>query len=429
MTESLNQDVMIRAEGLSKRYRLGSGVAAGDQRTLREAITAGGTKLAGTLTRRGTHSANTDPPGSFWALQDVSFEVGRGEVVGVIGRNGAGKSTLLKVLSRITDPTRGRGLIRGRVGSLLEVGTGFHPELSGRENIYLNGAILGMTRKEIRARFSEIVEFSGVERFLDTPVKRYSSGMYVRLAFSVAAHLEPEVLLVDEVLAVGDAEFQRRCLGRMREVSGRGGRTVIFVSHNMDSVLSLCSRVLVLEGGRTDGCVPAEEGVRRYLAGAEHDSAVALIDRPRTVLTGDGPRFANLTITGDGATPGVARCGEAIRFDVELVRISGLEHGECGIVITNEQGQRVAMLHSEYHAGLTISGRTTARVQCTVPNLALVPGRYHVDLGLGNHNRMIEYVERAGRFDVMFGDVFGTGKLPDSRQGHVLMPSEWGIAA
>ena len=214
----------------------------------------------------------------FWALQDVNFEIKQGEAVGIIGRNGAGKSTLLKVLSRITEPTTGRITLNGRVASLLEVGTGFHPELSGRENIYLNGAILGMSRAEIKSKFDEIVDFSGVEKFLDTPVKRYSSGMYVRLAFSVAAHLEPEILVVDEVLAVGDAEFQKKCLGKMKDVSEHGGRTVLFVSHNMAAVKSLCSTAIVLEKGSTVFNGDTSAAVNYYLQGKTENQHQKIFD-------------------------------------------------------------------------------------------------------------------------------------------------------
>jgi lipopolysaccharide transport system ATP-binding protein len=246
--------IAIQAQGVSKRYRLGEFQAA--YGTLRESLVHAGRLLTGK-----EHKLKTQ---ELWALDDVSFEVEEGEVLGVIGRNGAGKSTLLKVLTRITNPTRGRVEIRGRVGSLLEVGTGFHPELTGRENIYLNGAILGMKRREIQQKLPDMVEFSGVESFLDTPVKRYSSGMYVRLAFSVAAHLEPEILLVDEVLAVGDAEFQRRCLGRMEDF-GANGRTVLFVSHNMQAVAQLCDRAILMENGRIARDGPSADVVAHYL--------------------------------------------------------------------------------------------------------------------------------------------------------------------
>jgi len=248
----------IAVEGLSKRYRIGQFRAA--YGTLRDSLARSAKRLAS------GHAH--EPPAEIWALADVSFRVEEGEVLGVIGRNGAGKSTLLKLLTRITTPTQGRAEIRGRVGSLLEVGTGFHPELTGRENVYLNGAVLGMKRREITRKFDDIVEFSGVEKFMDTPVKRYSSGMYVRLAFSVAAHLEPEIMLIDEVLAVGDADFQRRCLGRMEEY-GMSGRTVLFVSHNMAAVARLCDRAILLKGGQLALDGDATEVVAHYL---QHES-------------------------------------------------------------------------------------------------------------------------------------------------------------
>jgi lipopolysaccharide transport system ATP-binding protein len=249
-------DLAIRCESLSKQYRIGS---ADSYKTLRDAIT--NTALA--AFRRSKNSPNGR--GHIWALQDVSFEIKPGEVVGIIGLNGAGKSTLLKILSRITGPTRGRADIYGRIGSLLEVGTGFHPELTGRENIYLNGAILGMRKAEIDRKFDEIVGFAEVEQFLDTPVKRYSSGMYVRLAFGVAAHLETEVLLVDEVLAVGDAQFQKKCFEKMRDI-GVQGRTILFVSHNMSAVRSICKQALIIEKGRVVAHGEIDETVDRYLS-------------------------------------------------------------------------------------------------------------------------------------------------------------------
>jgi lipopolysaccharide transport system ATP-binding protein len=249
--------IAIQADGLSKQYQLGRLQQA--YGTLRESLTR--------TAKRMTGAEHQSPKEYVWALRDVSFKVDTGEVLGVIGRNGAGKSTLLKILTRITTPTAGRAVIRGRVGSLLEVGTGFHGELTGRENIFLNGSILGMKRREIQLKLDEIIDFSGIDRFIDTPVKRYSSGMYVRLAFAVAAHLEPEVLLVDEVLAVGDAEFQERCLGRMEDLSGRG-RTVLFVSHNMQAINQLCDRAILLESGSVAADGPASEVVTQYLRSA-----------------------------------------------------------------------------------------------------------------------------------------------------------------
>lgn len=251
-------DPIIRIENLSKRYTLGRQSQNGARyRTLRDTLS----ESARNLFQRNGHAAATE---EFWALKDVSFEVQPGEVVGIIGRNGAGKSTLLKILSRITEPTEGRIKIKGRVASLLEVGTGFHPELTGRENIFLNGAILGMGRVEIKAKFDEIVAFAEVEKFLDTPVKRYSSGMYVRLAFAVAAHLEPEILVVDEVLAVGDAQFQKKCLGKMEDIADCG-RTVLIVSHQLGVVAQLCARAIMLDAGRLIDYGPARKVIEAYL--------------------------------------------------------------------------------------------------------------------------------------------------------------------
>src|SRR5688572_14850492 len=259
----------IRAEGLGKRYRLGSARA---DNNLTEALRA--------AARRLVRRAPTAP--EFWALQDVSFEVQPGEVVGVIGRNGAGKSTLLKVLSRIVEPTAGRAEVRGRMGSLLEVGTGFHPELTGRENIYLNGSVLGMKRTEIARKFDEIVAFSGVEQFLDTPVKRYSSGMYVRLAFAVAAHLEPEILIVDEVLAVGDSAFQKKCIGKMEAITRTEGRTIIFVSHDMSAISALTKRCVLLHQGTTIHVGPTEESIGRFFGLGEQRALSYEVAEPRT---------------------------------------------------------------------------------------------------------------------------------------------------
>jgi len=263
-------DCAIRVSGLGKLYHIGARQAP--YRTLRETLAstfaAPFRRLAAVLKGRASQSVQEE----IWALKDVSFEVKPGEVLGIIGRNGAGKSTLLKILSRITEPTEGRAEVRGRMGSLLEVGTGFHPELSGRDNIYLNGAILGMKRTEIQRKFEEVVAFAEVDKFIDTPVKHYSSGMYMRLAFAVAAHLETEILLVDEVLAVGDAAFQKRCLGKMDDVA-KHGRTVLFVSHNMPAVLRLCSRVLLLDAGRKAGEGPASEVAHAYLRSGISTSA------------------------------------------------------------------------------------------------------------------------------------------------------------
>jgi len=308
----------------------------------------------------------------FWALRDVGFEIRRGEVVGVIGRNGAGKSTLLKILSRITEPSEGRVTIDGRVASLLEVGTGFHPELSGRENIFLNGAILGMGRAEIRRKFDEIVAFADVERFLDTPVKRYSSGMHVRLAFAVAAHLEPEILVVDEVLAVGDAEFQKKCLGKMSEVA-QGGRTVFFVSHNMSAVQALCGRGLLLDRGKLVAEGPVAEVIRGYVAALESASGEA----PRLEI----PIGADLTLRRLAFGQGGVRSGEPAPFQLEFAGSGAVVLSELTLLIYSELGVRIGLLDLRRadlcnvpvpKQGLTISGR--------VHSLPLVEGRYRVGI-------------------------------------------------
>lgn len=296
-------DVVIRAEGLGKKYLIGHTAEIGWHVTFRETLISGARdlwrKAANMAQGRAIFAGNMIE--EFWALRDVSFEVKRGEVLGIIGRNGAGKSTLLKILSRITEPTEGRVTLKGRVASLLEVGTGFHPELTGRENIYLNGAILGMTSAEIRRKFDEIVAFAEVEKFLDTPVKRYSSGMYVRLAFAVAAHLEPEILVVDEVLAVGDVEFQKKCLGKMSHVASTG-RTVLFVSHQLPALATLCSRAMLIEGGRLRTTGPLKSVVDQYLSPAfkEDEFAVESLKDGGSVRGNEYVRVHRVNIVADG---------------------------------------------------------------------------------------------------------------------------------
>jgi ABC-type polysaccharide/polyol phosphate transport system ATPase subunit len=316
----------IIVENLSKRYLIGHRLSSGGKykyTTMRDVIEreiSNFVRKAADVVR-GSQVVQGDEVEEFWALKDVSFEVKQGEVLGVIGRNGAGKSTLLKILSRITEPTEGRVSLRGRVASLLEVGTGFHPELTGRENIFLNGAILGMTQREICNKFDEIVAFSEVERFLDTPVKRYSSGMYVRLAFSVAAHLEPEILIVDEVLAVGDSEFQKKCLGKMGDVSRREGRTVLFVSHNLAAVGELTQRALLLDSGRIAAIGPTAEVVSAYVSRG-HRTAIYVRPSDRMVST---PHIARAEVLTSDAN-GVHEFGEAIevkfwiRHDIPMAK-------------------------------------------------------------------------------------------------------------
>ncbi len=420
----------IQIEDISKRYRLGARDQAA-YTTLREAVSTAALapwRRLRELSHWGSgghedHGSPQDKP-LLWALRDVSFNVDQGEVVGLVGRNGAGKSTLLKVLSRITEPTSGRITLRGRLASLLEVGTGFHPELTGRENIFLNGAILGMSRREIQRKFDDIVTFSEIEQFIDTPVKRYSSGMFVRLAFAVASHLEPEILVVDEVLAVGDAGFQRKCLGKMQDVAGQG-RTVIFVSHNMDTILRLCDKVVVLSAGRNTEPLPAEQGVREYLETTYADTAQCLADRPRYQVRPRPPIFVDLQIETGTGSDAVAAVGERVAFHIQMRDFEDLDQSVCGIVISNAREQRVMAFHTEYHSNLLLSGAPTARLTCDISKLDLVPGTYFVDLILADGHDVVERVERAAKLEIIFADVLGTGKLPNSQQGHVVVPCEW----
>jgi lipopolysaccharide transport system ATP-binding protein len=343
-----SERLVLRVEHLHKRYRIGE---REPYKALRDVLTD--TAKAPLRLLRGKRRTRVEPTDRIWALDDVSFDVHEGEVLGLIGRNGAGKSTLLKVLSRITDPTEGQVTLRGRVGSLLEVGTGFHPELTGRENIFLNGTILGMRRAEIVRRFDEIVAFSGVERFLDTPVKRYSSGMQVRLAFAVAAHLEPEILLVDEVLAVGDAEFQEKCLGKMRDVT-REGRTVVFVSHNLAAVRGLCTRALLLEQGRLLFDGDTDEAVERYLgrAGGRHAAVIegdALEGRiAKSKVYGETPLFrcTRIAVLDETGAPSVSfRSDEDVTVAIDFTVLRAVP--SLRLLVTLTDANQAVVLRTE----------------------------------------------------------------------------------
>ncbi|WP_425057143.1 ABC transporter ATP-binding protein [Rhodovulum bhavnagarense] len=366
----------------------------------------------------------------FWALKDVNFEIKRGEVVGIIGRNGAGKSTLLKVLSRITEPSEGRVIIEGRVASLLEVGTGFHPELTGRENIYLNGAILGMTRAEIRRKFDEIVDFAGVEKFLDTPVKRYSSGMYVRLAFSVAAHLEPEILVVDEVLAVGDAEFQKKCLGKMQDVAGHG-RTVLFVSHNMAAVQNLCSRAYFFQKGRKYAEGNTIDVIKQYLSTdcSELVTAGYISDKPRKgkqdlyfhrVLfnkTSGSSSESNPPVTG-------APCEISLKLkgDPE-VRGSA----RMGITFKDAFGNPLFLLANEASTPSILRVEDGSCVVCRIEKFPLTQGKYSISLFLEVDGVIQDWIEDGLSVEVEAGSFFGTSKnCPSGWEGKaVLVENSW----
>jgi homopolymeric O-antigen transport system ATP-binding protein len=367
-------DVVIRAEGLGKKYMIGHAAERERYVTLRDVLIRGAHNLWRKTAQmaQGRAIVSGDSVEEFWALKNVSFEVKRGEVLGIIGRNGAGKSTLLKILSRITEPSEGRVTINGRVASLLEVGTGFHPELTGRENIYLNGAILGMTRAEIRRKFDEIVAFAEVEKFLDTPVKRYSSGMYVRLAFAVAAHLEPEILIVDEVLAVGDTEFQKKCLGKMDEVSRRDGRTVLFVSHNLAAIAEMADRTLLLDAGAIaiDGSV--SDALSTYLSrGARETRYIRPPDSQCKT-----PHIAQIEVLTSDVN-GVHRFGEALEIKFWISHQSPMANGCFCFQIFNQF--QTAVIHSSYyHESAFAKTPGSTVLVCRFPRLLLNVGRYHL---------------------------------------------------
>ena len=362
-----------------------------------------------------------------WALRDVSFEVRQGEVLGIIGRNGAGKSTLLKILSRVTAPTSGQIKVRGRIASLLEVGTGFHPELTGRENIYLNGAILGMTRAEVRRKFDEIVDFAGVEPFIDTPVKRYSSGMYVRMAFAVAAHLEPEILVVDEVLAVGDAEFQQKSLGKMGEVA-RGGRTVLFVSHNLAAVQGLCGRALLLAHGRLV-CEGATDAiVRAYLraTATAHEGRVELHTAP-TRLPGSEPVLQEAWLENlAGACVASLFMGELFTLCVRFEHTQPIHAPGFVFIIENELGQRLTSFTNYIHESVDFPrSASSGTVRCAVQHNPLLPGNYYLTLFLLEANaRWVDQVERVLQFKISATNLTGSGKMLRPEYGVVFLPAE-----
>ncbi|MBV9134972.1 MAG: ABC transporter ATP-binding protein [Chloroflexi bacterium] len=408
----------IRVEKLGKRYRIGERET---YRALRDTLTSAVTAPLRRLQSGRRAAANN----TIWALRDVSLEVAPGEVLGVIGHNGAGKSTLLKILSRITEPSEGRAEVRGRVGSLLEVGTGFHPELTGRENIFLNGAILGMKRAEITRRFDEMVAFAGVERFIDTPVKRYSSGMYLRLAFAVAAHLEPEILLVDEVLAVGDAAFQKKCLGRMSEVA-REGRTVLFVSHNLASVEKLCQRVIIVDGGRLvmEGdpvsCIATYLGSRSEPMSGVDLAAVPRLD-PRLQ-----PVYTGLELRADDGTPvSTVGSGEALEFHLTYSALSEIANPSFGIIISNGMGMPLFFLQTRTQHGLWERAPREGRVVCRLDEVPLVPGEYLLTIGCMTADRQLDLLEHVASFSVEPRDFFDSGYLPPQLNGPVLIRSEW----
>jgi lipopolysaccharide transport system ATP-binding protein len=406
-------DIAIRVENLGKRFRIGA--QRERYQTFRDAV-------AGLFKRSPAERKAASEP--FWALKDVSVEIQRGEVVGIIGRNGAGKSTLLKVLARITEPTEGFAEIRGRIGSLLEVGTGFHPELTGRENVFLNGAILGMRRAEIQEKFDEIVAFAEVEEFIDTPVKHYSSGMCLRLAFSVAAHLEPEILFVDEVLAVGDAVFQRKCLARMREVAEHG-LTILFVSHNMAAIQHLCTKALLLTKGRLAMAAPVESVVQGYLkatAGKQDLNLESLADRKGAGAV----RIREIRITtADGSPLAGLVCGKPARIRLCLSNGQRADNPRVSLCFLDMMDQRIMHLDSRLLGkGLPPVGPRGSLI-CDIPRVSLAPGQYKIELWLQVNEVVQDWIANAGIVEVLDGDFFGTGVALAPGYQFAVMPFAW----
>jgi len=423
-------DTVIHVEDLSKRYLLGQGGSKGDGlRHAIEGVVSAPFRWAARLGRSVTVKASTAENREFWALRDVNLRVNTGDVVGIIGRNGAGKSTMLKLLSRITEPTEGRIRMRGRVASLLEVGTGFHPELTGRENIFLNGAILGMSRVDIKLRFDEIVAFAEVDRFLDTPVKRYSSGMYVRLAFAVAAHLEPDVLIVDEVLAVGDASFQKKCMGKMGD-SAKNGRTILFVSHNMAAVEHLCNRGVVLNSGRVTFDGSQGDAVRHYLSGTkvEGGSLSRRKDRQgngRVIITGVEIKDADSTLLD------VAACGQSIDFFIHYEAQDHFSSDRLNVSIQclTDSNTPVFMLHNQMTGQSLPTTAGRGSFVCRIPKLPLVPSGYRFNLCIMQDGEYVDELLDAFELTVVDGNFYGTGEVPPSTHGIFLTEASWRKAA
>jgi lipopolysaccharide transport system ATP-binding protein len=411
----MSSDIAISVEGLSKCYLVGHNAKQEAHPTLRDQIVRQARDFARKTAdmARGRAIVQGDTVEEFWALRDVSFEIPRGARVGILGRNGAGKSTLLKLLSRITEPNSGRININGRVASLLEVGTGFHPELSGRENIFLNGAILGMSRREIQNKFDEIVAFAEVEKFLDTPVKRYSSGMYVRLAFAVAAHLESEILIVDEVLAVGDSEFQKKCLGKMDDVS-KSGRTVLFVSHNILAVQKLCRSALLLTAGRLELAGSVDECIGKYIVGAGLDDYCSHIDTTRPTIT----NVRLLTVE--------PRLDREIEISVRWNLPAPVPGIKIGIGINTLEGQRVFDTAPEDFGKLTPWSEGLHEATMRIPAQTLAARTYSVSAGIWLENDSLDHVSAAFNLSMVAAPI-RRYKHQSAYDGLVFIPTEWQV--
>lgn len=422
----MNSNTVINAENISKAYQIGQIGSGTISRDIERFVV---TKLLGKedpfLKVGETNDRSSKGTSDIvWSLKDINFEVAQGDAVGIIGKNGAGKSTLLKLLSRVTSPTTGSVKVRGRIASLLEVGTGFHPELSGRENIFLNGAILGMRKKEIAKKMEEIIHFSGVERYIDTPVKRYSSGMYVRLAFAVAAHLESEILIVDEVLAVGDAEFQKKCIGKMGDISKGEGRTLLFVSHNMAAVRSLCNKGIFIENGQIkfDGAV--EKAIDFYLtdnlSGSTQTNAVTFEDKGKNVFISK-VYLETVDMTGKLNPTGFVLMGNGIKVSMHVSSKVNLDNIKASIIVSTSGGIRLLALRSNEMVQDTFSSEGDFVFSAFLDKMNLMEGEYLITVALANHAETIEIIEDCLSFTVVANDVFQTGKIP---KGNFLLFSQ-----
>ena len=407
-------DLAVYVENVGKRYRLGQ-------------LQAGYRLLTEVITDRVRSLGRREARPEFWALRDIGFEVPAGETFGIIGHNGAGKSTLLKILSRVTPPTTGVVRLQGRVGALLEVGSGFHQELTGRENVYLNGAILGMRRKEIASKFDEIVEFAEVQQFIDTPVKRYSSGMYLRLAFAVAAHLEPEILIIDEVLSVGDLAFQEKCLGRMEEVAGEG-RTVIFVSHNLAAVTNLCPRSLLLERGEKALLGPTNEVVSTYVGSVRREVSTRLDERGDREGSGR-LRFHEIAFESNGVRIDSPTTGED--FDVVLsyeTRNGGPPRNvNFAVVVYSLFGELMLHLYTVTTGTIFREIPRRGEVRCTIPRCPLPAGQYTVNIWADVGGEILDWVQRATELTVREGDFYGSGRAQLPSHQAVLIEHHWAV--
>ena len=423
---------IIQIQNLSKAYRIGvrekhddtlvgymSRLIKAPLKNLKQLRSLDTTKAAG----------NVAGEGMLWALKDISFDVHEGDVVGIIGRNGAGKSTLLKILSRITEPTGGRATLTGRVSSLLEVGTGFHPELTGRDNIYMNGTILGMTKAEIDRKFEQIVDFSGIEKFLDTPTKRYSSGMAVRLAFAVAAHLDPEILIVDEVLAVGDHDFQQKCIKKMQNVANKG-RTVLFVSHNLPAIQNLCNRAVLINHGEVEADGDVQPVLERYLRpnqlSASSDGCYTLHEsKPSSPAYLESIKF-----TDDSGNPIEEACPKAaLNIELTYGTSTKILDPRFSLVFRSSHNTNLFMVNSRFHKGRINDLSGSGSISLRIPQLPLLPGRYEIEAWLrGTANGQMQTLDHhltSALLHVHDSDLFGTGELPNSEHGSVFVDATW----